>query len=215
MVGSSQANLFASVSAGISALWGPLHGGANQAVINMLRMIQADGGDYQKYMDMAKDKNSGFRLMGFGHRVYKNFDPRATILKKAADDVLNELLLLRNGKLHVLQLIQRELLPSDNFHSQTLSFLRPQRSIQRLFSQSRTQPIKCLPRGISSGVRREVKQSVDGLRAPVEANGFQDLLVRPIAQPCKVLRKCGQRLPESKRCEVDLIGTTTNLCSKL
>jgi citrate synthase len=91
MVGSSQANLFASISAGICALWGPLHGGANQAVIEMLQMIQDDGGDYQKYMDMAKDKESGFRLMGFGHRVYKNFDPRAKILKQAADDVLKDL----------------------------------------------------------------------------------------------------------------------------
>ncbi|MDQ7026623.1 MAG: citrate synthase [Anaerolineae bacterium] len=91
MVGSSQANLFASISAGISALWGPLHGGANQKVLEMLEMIQADGGDYSKYMDMAKDKSSGFRLMGFGHRVYKNFDPRALILKEAADDVLSEL----------------------------------------------------------------------------------------------------------------------------
>jgi citrate synthase len=91
MVGSSQANLFASIGAGICALWGPLHGGANQAVIEMLQMIQADGGDYKKYMDMAKDKTSDFRLMGFGHRVYKNFDPRAQILKKAADSVLDEL----------------------------------------------------------------------------------------------------------------------------
>ena len=91
MVGSSQANLFASIGAGICALWGPLHGGANQAVIEMLQMIQADGGDYKKYMDMAKDKTSDFRLMGFGHRVYKNFDPRAQILKKAADSVLEEL----------------------------------------------------------------------------------------------------------------------------
>ncbi|GIK29533.1 MAG: citrate synthase [Chloroflexi bacterium] len=91
MVGSSQANLFASIASGISALWGPLHGGANQEVINMLEMIHRDGGDYKKYMDMAKDKESGFRLMGFGHRVYKNFDPRARILKKAADDVLDEL----------------------------------------------------------------------------------------------------------------------------
>jgi citrate synthase len=91
MVGSSQANMFASISSGISALWGPLHGGANQAVIEMLQMIQDDGGDYQKYMDMAKDRESGFRLMGFGHRVYKNFDPRAQILKKAADSVLSEL----------------------------------------------------------------------------------------------------------------------------
>jgi citrate synthase len=91
MVGSSQANLFASISAGICALWGPLHGGANQAVIEMLEGIEADGGDHKKYIEMAKDKNSGFRLMGFGHRVYKNFDPRARILKKACDDVLNEM----------------------------------------------------------------------------------------------------------------------------
>ena len=91
MVGSSQANMFASVAAGVSALWGPLHGGANQAVINMLEMIHKDGGDYQKYMNMAKDRDSSFRLMGFGHRVYKNFDPRAQILKGAADEVLNEL----------------------------------------------------------------------------------------------------------------------------
>ncbi len=91
MVGSSQANLFASISAGICALWGPLHGGANQAVIEMLEGIRDDGGNYKKYVDMAKDKNSGFRLMGFGHRVYKNFDPRARILKRMADDVLAEL----------------------------------------------------------------------------------------------------------------------------
>jgi citrate synthase len=91
MVGSSHANLFASMGAGISALWGPLHGGANQEVITMLEMIRDDGGNYQKYMDMAKDKNSNFRLMGFGHRVYKNFDPRAKIIKTAADEVLNEL----------------------------------------------------------------------------------------------------------------------------
>lgn len=88
MVGSSQANLFASISAGVSALWGPLHGGANQKVIQMLQMIKDDGGDYNKYMEMAKDKDSGFKLMGFGHRVYKNFDPRATILKGSADEVL-------------------------------------------------------------------------------------------------------------------------------
>jgi citrate synthase len=91
MVGSSLANLFASISSGISALWGPLHGGANQKVIEMLEKIRADGGDYQKYVDMAKDPESDFRLMGFGHRVYKNFDPRATILKEAAADVLAEL----------------------------------------------------------------------------------------------------------------------------
>jgi citrate synthase len=91
MVGSSQANLFASCSAGVSALWGPLHGGANQQVIEMLQKIRDDGGDYGKYVAMAKDKASGFKLMGFGHRVYKNFDPRARILKKAADEVLAEM----------------------------------------------------------------------------------------------------------------------------
>ena len=91
MVGSSQANLFASISAGICALWGPLHGGANQKVIEMLEMIRRDGGDYRKYVDMAKDKASGFRLMGFGHRVYKNFDPRSRILKGAADEVLSDM----------------------------------------------------------------------------------------------------------------------------
>ncbi len=91
MVGSSEANMFAAISAGIGALWGKLHGGANQAVLEMLEKIQKDGGNYKKYMDMAKDKNSGFKLMGFGHRVYKNFDPRATILKEACDKVLNQL----------------------------------------------------------------------------------------------------------------------------
>jgi citrate synthase len=91
IVGSSQANLFASCAAGVSALWGPLHGGANQQVIEMLQQIRDDGGDYSKYIALAKDKSSGFKLMGFGHRVYKNFDPRATILKRAADAVLAEL----------------------------------------------------------------------------------------------------------------------------
>jgi citrate synthase len=91
MVGSSHAGLFASLSAGISALWGPLHGGANQAVIEMLEAIKADGGDTKKYMAKAKDKDDPFRLMGFGHRVYKNFDPRAKIIKRSADEVLNSL----------------------------------------------------------------------------------------------------------------------------
>ena len=91
IVGSSHAGLFASLSAGISALWGPLHGGANQAVLEMLEAIEADGGNTKKYMAKAKDKNDPFRLMGFGHRVYKNFDPRAKIIKKAADEVLNDL----------------------------------------------------------------------------------------------------------------------------
>ena len=91
VVGSSQANLYSSIAAGISALWGPLHGGANQAVIEMLEQIKADGGDLQKWIDKAKDKTDSFRLMGFGHRVYKNFDPRARIIKKSADEVLAKL----------------------------------------------------------------------------------------------------------------------------
>ncbi len=91
IVGSSQASLYASISAGINALWGPLHGGANQAVLEMLEEIQKAGGDTAKFIDKAKDKNDPFRLMGFGHRVYKNFDPRAKIIKKAADDVLEQL----------------------------------------------------------------------------------------------------------------------------
>ncbi|MDE0598580.1 MAG: citrate synthase [Dokdonia donghaensis] len=91
IVGSSHAGLFASISAGISALWGPLHGGANQAVIEMLEAIKNDGGDTKKYMAKAKDKQDPFRLMGFGHRVYKNFDPRAKIIKVAADEVLGQL----------------------------------------------------------------------------------------------------------------------------
>jgi citrate synthase len=91
IVGSSHAGLFASISAGVSALWGPLHGGANQAVLEMLEEIHNNGGDVAKFVLKAKDKDDPFRLMGFGHRVYKNFDPRATIIKKAADDVLNSL----------------------------------------------------------------------------------------------------------------------------
>jgi citrate synthase len=127
MVGSSQANLFASISAGICALWGPLHGGANQAVIEMLERIRDDGGNYKKYVDMAKDKNSGFRLMGFGHRVYKNFDPRARILKRMADDVLAELgvndpLLeiakaLEEVALHDEFFVSRKLYPNVDFYS--------------------------------------------------------------------------------------------------
>jgi citrate synthase len=127
MVGSSGANLFASISAGICALWGPLHGGANQAVIEMLETIREDGGGYQKYVDMAKDKASGFKLMGFGHRVYKNFDPRAKILKSACDEVLRELgvddpLLeiaknLEEVALHDEFFIQRKLYPNVDFYS--------------------------------------------------------------------------------------------------
>lgn len=91
IVGSSQSNMYSSVSAGIAALWGPLHGGANQEVIEMLETIRNDGGDIQKWVDKAKDKNDPFRLFGFGHRVYKNFDPRARIIKKSCDDVLAKL----------------------------------------------------------------------------------------------------------------------------
>ncbi|WGD33805.1 citrate synthase [Olleya sp. YS] len=91
IVGSAHTGLFASISSGISALWGPLHGGANQAVLEMLEAIKEDGGDTKKYMAKAKDKSDSFRLMGFGHRVYKNFDPRAKIIKKAADEVLGDL----------------------------------------------------------------------------------------------------------------------------
>ncbi|MFO7976391.1 MAG: citrate synthase [Candidatus Hydrogenedentota bacterium] len=127
MVGSSQANLFASISAGICALWGPLHGGANQAVIEMLEGIERDGGDYRKYVEMAKDKNSGFRLMGFGHRVYKNLDPRARILKKACDEVLTELGIadplldiakhLEEAALEDDFFIERKLYPNVDFYS--------------------------------------------------------------------------------------------------
>ncbi len=91
MVGSSQANLYSAISAGIAALWGPLHGGANQEVIEMLETIRNDGGDIQKWVNKAKDKNDPFRLFGFGHRVYKNFDPRARIIKKSCDDVLKKM----------------------------------------------------------------------------------------------------------------------------
>lgn len=127
IVGSSHAGLFASVSAGISALWGPLHGGANQAVIEMLEAIQADGGDTKKYMEKAKDKNDPFRLMGFGHRVYKNFDPRARIIKKAADEVLQELGIndpvleiakgLEQEALRDPYFIERKLYPNVDFYS--------------------------------------------------------------------------------------------------
>ena len=127
MVGSSQANLFASISAGISALWGPLHGGANQAVIEMLGNIRDDHGDFKKYVDMAKDKSSGFKLMGFGHRVYKNFDPRARILKATVDEVLAELgvsdpLLdiaksLEEIALHDDFFVSRKLYPNVDFYS--------------------------------------------------------------------------------------------------
>jgi len=127
LVGSSRANLFASVSAGICALWGPLHGGANQEVLEMLEAIQKDGGDVKKYVALAKDKNSSFRLMGFGHRVYKNFDPRAKIIKAAADKVLAKLGIkdplldiakgLEEAALTDSYFIERKLYPNVDFYS--------------------------------------------------------------------------------------------------
>ena len=119
IVGSSHAGLFASVSAGISALWGPLHGGANQAVIEMLESIKNDGGDITKYMDKAKDKNDPFRLMGFGHRVYKNFDPRARIIKKAADEVLDDLG-INDPVLEIAKSLEKEALGDQYFISRNL-----------------------------------------------------------------------------------------------
>jgi len=127
IVGSSESNIYASVSAGISALWGPLHGGANQAVIEMLEKIKADGGDTDKWIAKAKDKNDPFRLMGFGHRVYKNFDPRAKIIKKACDDILEKLgmddeVLEIAKKLEEVALkdpyfVERKLYPNVDFYS--------------------------------------------------------------------------------------------------
>jgi citrate synthase len=127
IVGSSESNIYASVSAGISALWGPLHGGANQAVIEMLEKIKEDGGDTDKWINKAKDKNDPFRLMGFGHRVYKNFDPRAKIIKKACDDILEKLgiddeVLEIAKKLEEVALkdpyfVERKLYPNVDFYS--------------------------------------------------------------------------------------------------
>jgi len=127
IVGSSHAGLFASLSAGISALWGPLHGGANQAVLEMLEAIKEDGGDTKKYMAKAKDKKDPFRLMGFGHRVYKNFDPRAKIIKVAADEVLEDLGVedpildiakgLEQKALEDAYFVDRKLYPNVDFYS--------------------------------------------------------------------------------------------------
>ena len=127
IVGSSKASIYSSISAGINALWGPLHGGANQEVILMLENIRNDGGDTNKWIEKAKDKASGFRLMGFGHRVYKNFDPRAKIIKKAADDVLRKLgindpvleiaLKLEEAALKDPYFVERKLYPNVDFYS--------------------------------------------------------------------------------------------------
>jgi citrate synthase len=127
LVGSSDANLFASISAGICALWGPLHGGANEACVNMLKQIADDGGNVKKYVDLAKDKSSNFRLMGFGHRVYKNYDPRATIIKQACDVLLKKLN-LKDPLFDVAQeleavalkdpyFVERKLYPNVDFYS--------------------------------------------------------------------------------------------------
>ena len=127
MVGSSDCNLYASISGGIDALWGPLHGGANQAVIEMLELIKEDGGDTEKWINKAKDKNDPFRMMGFGHRVYKNFDPRAKIIKKACDDILEKLGIndpvldiakkLEEAALNDPYFIDRKLYPNVDFYS--------------------------------------------------------------------------------------------------
>lgn len=119
MVGSSNANIYASISAGIGALWGPLHGGANQAVLEQLEAIEKDGGDTAKFVAMAKDKTSGFRLMGFGHRVYKNFDPRARIIKKSCDEVLNDLG-VQDKKLTIAMELEQAALNDDYFVSRKL-----------------------------------------------------------------------------------------------
>jgi len=119
VVGSSRANLFASISAGIAALWGPLHGGANQQVIEMLEAIEAEGGDVQKFVNKAKDKKDNSRLMGFGHRVYKNFDPRAVILKKSCMDVLNTLG-LKSRQLEIAMKLEEIALKDDYFISHKL-----------------------------------------------------------------------------------------------
>ena len=119
VVGSSHASLYASVSAGIAALWGPLHGGANQAVIEMLESIKKDGGDVDKYVAKAKDKDDAFRLMGFGHRVYKSFDPRAKIIKKAADDVLQELN-INDPVLEIAKRLEEVALQDEYFKSRNL-----------------------------------------------------------------------------------------------
>jgi len=149
MVGSSNANLFASVSAGICALWGPLHGGANEACVNMLDRIAADGGDVKGFVNMAKDKKSGFRLMGFGHRVYKNYDPRATIIKTACDKLLAKLDIkdplfeiaqeLEETALHDPYFVERRLYPNVDFYSGVIyrALGIPQQMFTVLFAMGR------------------------------------------------------------------------------
>ncbi|MFN5636672.1 MAG: citrate/2-methylcitrate synthase, partial [Flavobacteriales bacterium] len=119
IVGSSNANLYSTISAGISALWGPLHGGANQEVIEMLEQIEADGGNVDKWVAKAKDKEDPFRLMGFGHRVYKNFDPRAKIIKKACDEVLSKLG-VNDPLLDIAKKLEQVALEDDYFKARNL-----------------------------------------------------------------------------------------------
>jgi citrate synthase len=150
MVGSANANLFASIAAGICALWGPLHGGANEACVNMLEQIIADGGNVKKFVDMAKDKKSGFRLMGFGHRVYKNHDPRATIIKKACDRLLEKMdradplfdvaQQLEEVALNDPYFVERKLYPNVDFYSGVIyrAIGIPQQMFTVLFAMGRS-----------------------------------------------------------------------------
>ena len=149
MVGSANANLFASIAAGICALWGPLHGGANEACVNMLEQIIDDGGNVKKFVDMAKDKKSGFRLMGFGHRVYKNYDPRAKIIKSACDKLLAKLDLadpifevaqqLEEVALNDPYFVERKLYPNVDFYSGVIyrALGIPQQMFTVLFAMGR------------------------------------------------------------------------------
>ncbi|MEX2111966.1 MAG: citrate synthase [Pirellulales bacterium] len=179
MVGSSDANLFASISAGICALWGPLHGGANEACVEMLEKMRADGGDVDKYVAMAKDKNSNFRLMGFGHRVYKNYDPRATIIKHTCDKLLAKRQIddpifeiaqqLEKAALSDPYFIERKLYPNVDFYSGVIyraigipvQMFTPMFAIGRLpgwiahWMEMHSSPTKriCRPRQIYTGPR--------------------------------------------------------------
>ncbi|MAD80162.1 MAG: citrate synthase [Pirellulaceae bacterium] len=149
MVGSANSNLFASIAAGICALWGPLHGGANEACVNMLENIIADGGNVKKFVDMAKDKTSGFRLMGFGHRVYKNYDPRAKIIKTACDKLLAKMDLadplfdvaqqLEEVALSDPYFVERKLYPNVDFYSGVIyrALGIPQQMFTVLFAMGR------------------------------------------------------------------------------
>ena len=184
MVGSSNANIYASVSAGISALWGPLHGGANQAVLEQLEAIEKDGGDTAKFVAMAKDKTSGFRLMGFGHRVYKNFDPRAKILKKATDEVLDDLGLtdkkltiaveLEQAALHDDYFVSRKLYPNVDFYSgliyQAIGF--PTDTFTTLFALGR------LPGWVAQW--KELKENKEPIGRPRQI--YMGATVRPYAE---------------------------------